>query len=168
VVTEGTGRAAALEFTTAVGKTGTSSDYRDAWFLGYTGKYVTGVWFGNDNFTSTNKVTGGSLPARTWNQYMTAAHTSYNIPQIPGVPLHPKPVEEMQRIAEIKKEDPTLGTISQGGVRRMPQKTRQMLIALSKMFKEAKPVDVNGVKGAALDGASPARVATGTGSDTRN
>jgi penicillin-binding protein 1A len=163
VVTEGTGRAATLDFTSVSGKTGTSSDYKDAWFLGYTGQYVTGVWYGNDNFTSMNRVTGGLLPARTWHDYMVAAGSNGNIPQIPGVPLHPKQVEEMKRIAEIKQEDPTLGTISVGGARRMPQKTRQMLIALSKMFKEAKSLDANGAKGASLDGAAPARIATDTG-----
>ncbi|NJM34783.1 MAG: PBP1A family penicillin-binding protein [Rhodomicrobium sp.] len=158
VITEGTGRSTALDFTSVSGKTGTSSDYRDGWFLGYTGQYVAGVWYGNDSFTPTNKVTGGSLPGRTWHQFMVAAHTSYNIPQIPGVPLHPKQLEEQLRIAEIKKEDPTLGTVAQGG-RRMPGKTRQLLIALSKMFKEAKPLDPDGVKGATLEGAAPARVA---------
>ncbi len=163
VVTEGTGRAATLDFTSVSGKTGTSSDYKDAWFLGYTGQYVTGIWYGNDNFTSMNRVTGGLLPARTWHDYMVAAGSNGNIPQIPGVPLHPKQVEEMKRIAEIKQEDPTLGTISVGGARRMPQKTRQMLIALSKMFKEAKSLDANGAKGAGLDGAAPARIATDTG-----
>ncbi len=161
VISEGTGRAADLDFTAAAGKTGTSSDYRDGWFLGFTGQYVTGVWYGNDSFTATNKVTGGSLPARTWHQYMVAAHTNYNIPQIPGVPLHPKQIEEMQRIAEIKKEDPTLGTVFQGGVRLMPKKTRQLLIDMAKMFKEAKPLDVTSSKGAALDGQSPARFAGG-------
>ncbi|WP_245297027.1 MULTISPECIES: PBP1A family penicillin-binding protein [Rhodomicrobium] len=163
VITEGTGRAAALDFTSVAGKTGTSSDYRDAWFIGFTGQYVTGVWYGNDSFTSMNKVTGGALPARTWHDYMVAATTSYNIPQIPGVPLHPKQVEEMARIAEIKKDDPTLGTVAQGaGARRMPPKTRQMLLALTKMFKEAKPLDLNGVRGASLDGNGPGpRVASG-------
>ncbi len=162
VITEGTGHAAALDFTAVAGKTGTSSEYRDAWFLGFTGQYVAGFWFGNDSYSPMNRVTGGSLPARTWHEFMTAAHTSDNIPQIPGVPLHPKQIEEMQRVAEIKKEDPTLGTISQG-VRHMPQKTRQLLINLTKMFKEAKPLDVNGVKGASLDGAAPpAQVARGT------
>ena len=164
VVTEGTGRAATLDFTSVAGKTGTSSDYRDAWFLGYTGQYVTGIWVGNDNFTSMNKVTGGLIPARIWKDYMVAASTNFNIPAIPGVPLHPKQVEEMQRIAEIKKEDPTLGTVtSQGGARRMPPKTRQMLIALAKMFKESKPLDANGAKGAGLDGGAPAKLATDTG-----
>jgi penicillin-binding protein 1A len=156
VITEGTGRNATLDFTAVAGKTGTSSDYRDAWFLGYTGQYVTGVWYGNDSFTSMNKVTGGSLPAKTWHEFMVAAHNSYNIPQIPGVPLHPKQVEEMARIAEVKKEDPTLGTVSQGVVRRMPKNTRQMLIGLSKMFKEAKPL---AAKDAALQGRSATQVA---------
>ena len=172
VVTEGTGRAATLDFTSVSGKTGTSSEYKDAWFLGYTGQYITGVWYGNDNFTSMNKVTGGGLPARTWHDYMVAAGSNGSIPQIPGVPLHPKQVEEMQRIADIKKDDPTLGTVSVGGIRRMPPKTRQMLIAISKLFKEAKPLDANAAKGAGLDGAAPARLATEaalqTGSGPKN
>lgn len=159
VVTEGTGRASALEFTASVGKTGTSSDYRDGWFLGFTGQYVAGVWFGNDNFTSTNRVTGGSLPARTWKQFMVAAHTNYNIPQIPGVPLHPQQVEEMERIAELKQSDPTLGTVSLGTTRRMPAKTRELLIGLAKTFKEAKPLDGASAKGASLDSSPSARIA---------
>ena len=158
VITEGTGRAAALDFTATAGKTGTSSDYRDGWFLGYSGQYITGVWYGNDSYSPTNRVTGGSLPARTWHQFMVAAHTSYNIPQIPGVPLHPKQVEEMERVAELKQDDPTLGTLSQG-TGRMPPKTRQLLIELAKMFKEAKPLDATGVKGASLDDDGRERVA---------
>jgi len=161
VINEGTGRRAQLDFTSAAGKTGTSSDYRDGWFLGFTGQYVAGVWYGNDNFTSTNRVTGGSLPAHTWHQFMVAAHTSYNIPQIPGVPLHPNQIKEMERIAEIKKQDPTLGTLSQG-TGRMPKKTQQWLIGLAKMFKEAKPLDATSAKGAFLGGGSPARVAGST------
>jgi penicillin-binding protein 1A len=150
VVVAGTGRAAALDFTTVVGKTGTSSDYRDAWFLGFTGQYVTGIWYGNDNFTSMNRVTGGSLPAQTFHAFNLAAHTSYNIPGIPGLPLHPRQVEEMARIAEIKKEDPTLGSVSEGA-KRMPQRTRKLLTALGKMFKEAKRLEeVPAERGASL------------------
>ncbi len=163
VITEGTGRAAALDFTSAVGKTGTSSDYRDGWFLGFTGQYVAGVWYGNDSFTSTNRVTGGSLPARTWHQFMVAAHTNYNIPQIPGVPLHPNQVEEASRVAEIKRKDPTLGTISRGS-NRMPSKTRELLIKLSKLLKEAKPLDITGDADRFIDENAPSRFA---GSDVR-
>lgn len=159
VVTEGTGRRAQLDFTVAAGKTGTSSDYRDGWFMGFTGRYVTGVWYGNDSFRPTNRVTGGSLPAQTWKQVMVAAHVNYNIPQIPGVPLHPTQIELANRIADVKNADPTLGTLQTGSASGgMPKKTRDLLISLSKMFKEAKPLDVTGARGASLDG-GPSRYA---------
>ncbi len=164
VVSEGTGRAAQLDFTTAVGKTGTSSDYRDAWFLGFTGQYVTGVWMGNDNFTSTGRVTGGSLPAQTWKAYNVAAHTSYNIAQIPGVPLHPRQVEEMQRIAELRKSDPTMGAAAEksgSSGSRMPARTRKVLAALAKSFKDARKLDEAAAKGAALG--TGAKFASGAG-----
>lgn len=57
----------------AAGKTGTSQDFRDAWFVGFTPDLVTGVWFGNDNGDPMKKVTGGSVPALTWKNFMTAA-----------------------------------------------------------------------------------------------
>ncbi len=69
VISWGTGRRAALDRPVA-GKTGTSSDYRDAWFLGFTGNYVTGVWLGNDDNKPMKKVTGGSLPAQLWHDFM--------------------------------------------------------------------------------------------------
>ncbi|MDD3183198.1 MAG: PBP1A family penicillin-binding protein [Alphaproteobacteria bacterium] len=72
VVTYGTGKRAALDRPVA-GKTGTSSDYRDAWFLGFTGDYVTGVWVGNDDNKPMKKVTGGSLPAGLWHDFMVEA-----------------------------------------------------------------------------------------------
>ena len=55
------------------GKTGTSQDYRDAWFIGFVPQYVTGVWVGNDNNTSMKRVTGGNLPAMIWANYMRKA-----------------------------------------------------------------------------------------------
>ncbi|NBO18021.1 MAG: hypothetical protein EBV03_02125 [Proteobacteria bacterium] len=72
VISEGTGRAAQIG-RDAAGKTGTTSDYRDAWFMGYTPALVTGVWVGNDDNTPMKKVTGGMLPARIWRGYMSAA-----------------------------------------------------------------------------------------------
>lgn len=80
----GTGRRAQLEFTVAAGKTGTTQAYRDAWFIGYTGKYTASVWYGNDDFTSTRRMTGGSLPAMTWKEIMSAVHTEQDILPIPG------------------------------------------------------------------------------------
>lgn len=65
----GTGKAANPGFA-AAGKTGTTQDYRDAWFIGYTPNLVTGVWFGNDSGTPTKKVTGSNLPAYAWKDFM--------------------------------------------------------------------------------------------------
>jgi membrane peptidoglycan carboxypeptidase len=72
VVRHGTGRAAALDGFSA-GKTGTAQDYRDAWFIGFNDDLIVGVWVGNDDHSPMNRVTGGSLPAAIWKQFMTAA-----------------------------------------------------------------------------------------------
>lgn len=72
VVTYGTGKAATLDRPVA-GKTGTSSDYRDAWFVGFTRNHTLGVWVGNDDNSPMRKVTGGGLPARIWHEIMMAA-----------------------------------------------------------------------------------------------
>ncbi|MGD9738282.1 MAG: transglycosylase domain-containing protein [Bauldia sp.] len=81
----GTGRAAKIEGIPTAGKTGTTSSFRDAWFVGFTGNYVAAVWFGNDDYQPTNDLTGGTLPAQAWNRVMTAAHRGIEIRQIPFV-----------------------------------------------------------------------------------
>ncbi len=73
VIDGGTGKHAAIG-RPAAGKTGTSQNYRDAWFVGFTPQLVTGVWFGNDDGSPMKRVTGGGLPARTWAGFMGAAH----------------------------------------------------------------------------------------------
>jgi penicillin-binding protein 1A len=140
VVTDGTGRRSQLDYTNNAGKTGTSSAYRDAWFMGYTGQYVTGVWLGNDDFTPMARVTGGSFPAEAWKTYMEAAHDTDNIPVIPGVEPHPRQVAEQQRIAAIMSQSSTAELPvppPAENVKDMPTATRQVLQEIGKLLKKA-------------------------------
>jgi len=77
-VSKGTGRNAIID-RPAAGKTGTTSDYRDAWFIGYSSDLVAGIWMGNDDGSPMDEqVTGGGLPAALWRDFMLHAHQ--NIP----------------------------------------------------------------------------------------
>ncbi len=82
VILNGTAKNAQLPFDVA-GKTGTTQDYRDAWFLGYSSQIVTGVWLGNDDNSLTHKLSGGTLPAKIWHDYMAYAHENLTPPDLP-------------------------------------------------------------------------------------
>ena len=84
VVLRGTGVAANLGDRDVAGKTGTSSDWRDAWFVGYTADYTAGVWVGHDDFTSMGRTTGGTIPAQIWNDTMRVAHQGVESHPLPG------------------------------------------------------------------------------------
>jgi penicillin-binding protein 1A len=80
----GTAHKAELPGWMAAGKTGTSQDFRDAWFIGYTANLVTGVWLGNDDNSPTRKATGGGLPVEVWTRFMKAAHQGVAAVPLPG------------------------------------------------------------------------------------
>jgi penicillin-binding protein 1A len=141
VVTDGTGKRAELGFTDAVGKSGTSSSWRDAWFVGFTGALVTGIWVGYDDFRPMPGITGGSLPAQAWHNYMSVALSGYrNIPPIPGLPPRPGQVAEQQRPAELKRTDPGLAQTEQPTQKNtslMPDRTRQVLKKIAADMRQA-------------------------------
>ncbi len=97
----GTARRAALDGIRAAGKTGTTQAYRDAWFVGYTGNFVAAIWYGNDNYKPTRRLTGGRLPAMTWQKFMTFAHQNIEIRPIPFV--DPLPEEQKRKLIAKKK-----------------------------------------------------------------
>jgi penicillin-binding protein 1A len=80
----GTARKAEIPGWTAAGKTGTSQDFRDAWFIGYTANLVTGVWLGNDDNSPTKKATGGGLPVEVWTRFMKAALQGVPVAALPN------------------------------------------------------------------------------------
>jgi penicillin-binding protein 1A len=103
VVENGTGKRARLDGVASAGKTGTTNAYRDAWFMGYTGNFVCGVWFGNDDYQVTNRMTGGSLPAMTWHTIMAYAHQGVELKQLPGVVV--PQVRQQPAVAEVKSKN---------------------------------------------------------------
>jgi penicillin-binding protein 1A len=80
----GTGKSARLAGRPAAGKTGTSQNFRDAWFVGYTPELIAGVWMGNDDGAAMDRVTGGAIPARAWREFMTAALAGVPASSLPG------------------------------------------------------------------------------------
>jgi penicillin-binding protein 1A len=110
VVEEGSGKGANFG-RPAAGKTGTTQDYRDAWFIGFTADYVAGVWLGNDDGTPLNRITGGTLPTQLWHTVMLAAHQGLPVRPLPGlVPREDRTAPEaeappLSAPAESKAED---------------------------------------------------------------
>lgn len=90
----GTAQRARLADWPAAGKTGTSQDWRDAWFVGYTAYFTAGVWFGNDDNSPTERATGGSLPAMLWKRLMEKVHEGMVPAELPGAEVAPQVVAE--------------------------------------------------------------------------
>ena len=105
VVEEGTAKRAQLDGIKAAGKTGTTNAHRDAWFVGYTGNFVLGIWYGNDDYAPMGQMTGGSLPAMTWKEIMTYAHQGVELKPIPGVGTQQQPTGRTPVAAADPKKD---------------------------------------------------------------
>jgi penicillin-binding protein 1A len=154
-VEEGTGRRAILEGIKVAGKTGTTNAYRDAWFVGYTGNYVTGVWFGNDDYSPTNRMTGGSLPAMTWRQIMDYAHQGIEAKALPGVAPGPTPPAPQVAVANTapKAADvpPRPAVLSKRGADILVRVERLMEAASRALAPAPSPVAAAGQRAEASD-----------------
>ncbi|MBS0274850.1 MAG: hypothetical protein JSR55_10715, partial [Proteobacteria bacterium] len=119
VVTGGTGRAAAIPGHEAAGKTGTTQDYHDAWFVGFTADYVTTVWVGNDDSSPMKNVTGGTIPATIWHDVM--AYAEKDLPSRPLDKSAPQPATDITSLDETMGVD----TESGGGGMNLPSGVQQ-------------------------------------------
>ena len=115
VITSGTARSVAISGRDLAGKTGTTSDYKDAWFVGYTGGFVTAVWVGKDDNSAMRGVTGGSSPAAIWKGFMEAALPRLNAPRIPDGPAMPEGWQAPDPIGDLMNQigDAVGGTASE-------------------------------------------------------
>jgi penicillin-binding protein 1A len=143
VVEAGTGRRAMLDFTVAGGKTGTTQAYRDAWFIGFTGKYSAAVWFGNDDFSSTRRMTGGTVPAMTWKSFMDVAHRDRDIAPLVGA-IDPRGVMQKARVDVAARQDSDGEGAPGSRIAPLSRELGTTLGEIENMFRGAKPVPVPG------------------------
>nr|WP_249806214.1 PBP1A family penicillin-binding protein [Bradyrhizobium sp. 1] len=136
VVSEGTARRAALDGIPTAGKTGTTNAYRDAWFVGYTGNFTCAVWYGNDDYSPTNRMTGGSLPAQTWHDIMVAAHQGVEVREIPGIGMGQKLPREQVANAQANAAPKVLET-KPGPPPVLTKRGADILVRVEKLLDDA-------------------------------
>ncbi|CUX22202.1 transglycosylase domain-containing protein [Agrobacterium fabrum] len=126
------------------GKTGTSQAYRDAWYVGFTGNYTTAVWFGNDEFTPMNNMTGGALPAMTYKRLMDYAHQGMELRPIPGIqnplPTGARPQPSAQVAAASATTAPAMPALTRP--RSLSAEATRVIRSIAKTMKEAPPLAV--------------------------
>ncbi|MER9356027.1 penicillin-binding protein 1A [Mesorhizobium sp. M0514] len=135
----GTARRAQLPDIVVAGKTGTTQSYRDAWFVGFTGNYTAAVWLGNDDFTPTRNMTGGTLPAMVWQRLMVYAHQNIDLKPIPGLdkPFVDEEIAAKAEEAEKKNADQAAADAAAERPAVLSSRTTQTLREMTKVFQTA-------------------------------
>jgi penicillin-binding protein 1A len=133
----GTARRAALPSIRSAGKTGTTQSYRDAWYVGFTGNYTAAVWLGNDNYSPTKNMTGGSLPAMVWQRLMTYAHQNIDIKPIPGIKDPYVDPKIAAKAAEMEKKNADAVDVDMGRPPILSSVTTRVLREMNDLFKNA-------------------------------
>ncbi len=138
----GTARRAALPSIRSAGKTGTTQAYRDAWYVGFTGNFTAAVWLGNDDFSTTRNMTGGSLPAMVWQRLMAYAHQNIDIKPIPGIEnpfvdpqIAAKAAEAARKeLADAAAQEPQRPSV-------LSTTTTRVLREMTQVFRAASPIE---------------------------
>jgi penicillin-binding protein 1A len=155
VVSEGTARRAALDGIPTAGKTGTTNAYRDAWFVGYTGNFTCAVWYGNDDYSPTNRMTGGALPAQTWHDIMVAAHQGIEVKELPGVGMGQKLPPPAANATVAANGAPKILEIKPGPPPVLTKRGADILVQVEKMLDDAAKTADSGASGAPVKTAKP-------------
>jgi penicillin-binding protein 1A len=139
----GTARRAQLPNIVVAGKTGTTQSYRDAWFVGFTGNYTAAVWLGNDDFTPTRNMTGGTLPAMVWQRLMVYAHQNIDLKPIPGLdkPFVDEDIAAKAEEAEKKNAEQAAADAAAERPPVLSSRTTQTLREMTKVFQTAPVLD---------------------------
>jgi penicillin-binding protein 1A len=141
VVEAGTARRAILDGIKSAGKTGTTNAHRDAWFVGFTGNFIMGVWYGNDDYSPMHQMTGGSLPAQTWHDIMEFAHQGVELRNIPGIAPNGSSVGKT--LADTKDPLPAARPTV------LTRRGTDVLVRVERMMEDATRALANGSGGAA-------------------
>jgi penicillin-binding protein 1A len=122
--------------TLTAGKTGTTQSYRDAWVVGFTGNYTCAVWIGNDDYSPMNRMTGGTVPAMTWERLMAYAEQNIELKPIFGIDDSLLAPKEVASTADESEQGP-----QNERPRLLSSATTKVLKSIAKMFEEAPVID---------------------------